>query len=74
MKAIGDINTVRARVILAGYRSVSAWARVHGYLPVTVRRVIYDWGQRTDIPHGGIGRQVMSDLRMTLTLGERETA
>lgn len=70
MNTIGDMNTVRAQLMLAGYRSLAAWAKAHGYLPVTVRRVIYDWGQRPETPHGGIGRQVMRDLRATLGVRE----
>lgn len=72
MQTIGNMHTVRAQVMLAGYRSLAAWAKAHGYLPVTVRRVIYDWGQRPEQPHGGIGRQVMRDLKKTL--GVREAA
>jgi len=72
MQTIGDMNTVRAQVMLRGYRSLAAWAVAHGYLPVTVRRVVYDWGQRPDRPHGGIGRQVILDLKKTLN--QREAA
>jgi len=63
---IGDMNTVRAKLLLAGWFSVSQWARAHGYLPVTVRRVIYDWGTKGVEPLGGIGRQIMADLRRTI--------
>lgn len=74
METIGDLNTVRAKVILAGYHSLSAWAREHGYLPVTVRWVVRNWGHRIDPPHGGIGRQIMSDLRATLGAPKAEAA
>lgn len=67
MEAIGEMTQVRGKLALAGYRSVRSWADRHGYKAVTVRRVIYDWGCRSDRePHGGIARQVMSDLRRTL--------
>ncbi|MFZ5510871.1 hypothetical protein [Thermomonas sp.] len=72
MRPIGDINTVRARLLMRGWRSVAAWAEAHGYLPVTVRRTIYQWGERPQAPHGGVGRQIMADLQKTLS--EREAA
>ena len=66
MKPIGDMTTVRAKLMLRGWRSLSAWAVAHGYLPVTARRAIYDWGQREERPLGGINRQIMASLRRTL--------
>ena len=66
MEAIGDMNTVRAKLLMRGWRSLSAWAIAHGYLPVTARRAVYDWGMRTERPHGGINRQIIADLRKTL--------
>lgn len=72
MKPIGDTNTVRAKLLMAGWRSLSAWAIAHGYMPKTVWRAVADWGQRTDRPLGGINRQIMRDLRRTL--GEKEVA
>lgn len=71
MKKLGDMNEVREKLRARGWSSVAAWARAHGYLPVTVRRTVYDWGGRADRdPLGGIGRQIVRDLRRTL--GEQE--
>jgi len=67
MKAIGNMQQVRMQLMLRGYRSVEAWAQAHGHISASVRRAIYDWGMRSDRePHGGITRQIMSDLRATL--------
>ena len=71
---LGDMQAVRARLAKAGYPSVRAWAQAHGYLPVTVRRTIYWWGMRTDQPLGGIGRQIIADLRLTVDGDERHVA
>lgn len=72
MKPIGDMNTVRARLLMAGWRSLSAWAVAHGYSQKTAWRAVKDWGLRADRPLGGINRQIMSDLRKTI--GEQEVA
>lgn len=72
MKPIGDMNAVRAKLLLAGWRSLSAWAAAHGHNPKTVWRTVTDWGRREDRPLGGINRQIMRDLRRTL--GESEVA
>lgn len=75
MKPIGDVNEVRAKLLMRGWRSLSAWAVAHGYLPGTVRRAVYDWGPRAERPWGGINRQIMADLRKTLAEdAEREVA
>ncbi len=67
MKAIGNMQQVRTQLMLRGYRSVEEWAQSRGYISASVRRAIYDWGQREDRePHGGITRQIMADLRKTL--------
>jgi hypothetical protein len=67
MKQLGDMNEVKTKLQARGWSSVAAWARAHGYLPVTVRRTVYDWGRRVDRdPLGGIGRQIIRDLRRTL--------
>ncbi len=71
MKKLGSMSEVRARLQARGWSSVAAWARAHGYLPVTVRRTVYEWGGRADRdPHGGIGRQIVRDLLRTM--GEQE--
>lgn len=64
---LGDATTVRGKLALAGYRSITDWAHKHGVKPVTARRVVYDWANRTDRdPHGGIARDVMQKLRRTV--------
>lgn len=71
---LGDATRVRGLLALAGYRSITAWAEANGIKPVTARRVIYDWANRADRdPHGGVAREVMKKLRMTLA-EEREAA
>lgn len=70
MKAIGNINQVRSKLLMRGWYSVSEWARAHGYKDGTVRRAIYDWGERDNTPLGGINRQIIADLRKEL---EEET-
>ncbi|MEW5885875.1 MAG: hypothetical protein AB1735_04130 [Pseudomonadota bacterium] len=66
MKPIGTMQRVRRGLILRGWNSVDEWARAHGFLAGTVRRVVYDWGMRDREPLGGIGRQVMAALRAEL--------
>jgi len=66
MKPIGDFSSVRRRLMMRGWHSVEEWARCHGYMPGTARRVIYDWGLRDKEPLGGIGRQIMAALRAEL--------
>lgn len=64
---VGDLRTVRAKLVLAGWPSMKAWAEAHGYKRVTVSFAIRSWGMRTDrTPHGGLARAVMADLRRTL--------
>jgi len=67
MKAIGDTSRVKALLMLRGWRSMSAWARAHGYLPVTVRVTVAKWGLRSDKePHGGLSREIIKKLRAEL--------
>ncbi len=64
MQARKNMQEVRAALIMRGWHSVAAWAVAHGYMPITVRRYIYDWWHRTDRePLGGIARQIGKDLR-----------
>lgn len=68
---LGDATKVRGRLAMAGYRSITHWADAHRIKPVTARRVIYDWADRDDRdPHGGIARDVMFKLRLTLEVAE----
>lgn len=61
-----NMNQVRAALIMRGWNSVSQWALAHGFVPITVRRCIYDWWHRTDRPLGGINRQIVAALRSEL--------
>ncbi|MCU0963576.1 MAG: hypothetical protein MUF08_00630 [Burkholderiaceae bacterium] len=64
---VGDLRTVRAKLVLAGWPTMKAWAEAHGYQRGTVSYAIRSWGMRTDRqPHGGLARAVMGDLRRTL--------
>jgi len=75
LKPLGNATEVRGKLALAGYRSITEWADRNGIKPVTARRVIYDWSNRTDRePHGGIARDVMRKLRSTLRIDELEVA
>jgi hypothetical protein len=67
VQPLGDMNRVRMLLLMRGYRSLSAWAKAHGFKPVTARRVVYDWAHRGDRePHGGIARDLMRKLRETV--------
>lgn len=68
-EGIGDAITVRGKLALLGWPSVAEWARAHGYDRQIVGWTICRWGNRTDRrPHGGLTRQVLVDLRATLSL------
>lgn len=75
-QAMQNMREVQAVLLKRGWRSVQAWAVANGFLPVTARRVIYDWWHRTDrLPHGGIGRQIIQALREEKArIGERRAA
>lgn len=63
MRPVGNIKQVRRALAARGWNSVGEWARAHGFLEGTVRRVVHEWGERDREPWGGIGRQVMAALR-----------
>lgn len=68
--ALGTVLSVRGRLAQLGWFSMSAWAQAYGYPRGSVQAAVRTWGQRTDrIPHGGIARAVMRDLRTTLDQG-----
>lgn len=72
MQAQLNMREVRAALIMRGWNSVAEWAVAHGFVPITVRRVIYDWWHRADRePLGGIGRQIMAALRAELEKPEQ---
>lgn len=62
-QALQNMREVKAALLLRGWPSVAAWAAAHGFMPVTVRRAVYDWWHRDREPLGGIGRQIMAALR-----------
>lgn len=58
-----------------GERSISAWARRHGFLPTTAARTLHRWGRRTDRrPHGGIARAIIAQLTADLARAGRGSA
>lgn len=62
-----NMQQVRAALLIRGWRSLADWAKANGFLPVTARRVVYDWWHRHDRdPLGGVARQVMAALRSEL--------
>ena len=65
-------SMVRGQLLLLGWSGVDEWAKAHHYKAPTVCVTLRNWGARTDRePHGGLGRQIMRDLRTTLELGVR---
>lgn len=67
---LGEPLAVRARLMTLGWHNLTEWARAHGHNPVTVYSVVRIWGQRSDrIPHGGLSRAVVKDLRATMNMG-----
>lgn len=70
-EGIGDRTTVRGKLALLGWHSLREWALAHGYDRQLAAYTIKTWGNRTDRkPHGGLTRQVMRDLRETLSTGK----
>jgi hypothetical protein len=64
---VGNALVIRGRLNLLGWKSINAWAQVHGYKSGSVLAAVRTWGLRTDrAPHGGISRAVMRDLRLTI--------
>lgn len=69
---LGDMLSVRARLMTLGWPNMATWARSHGYAHATCCYVVRTWGQRPDrAPHGGINRAIVKDLRDTLNNGIR---
>lgn len=69
---LGNNLAIRARLLTLGWPSLAEWSRKHGYKNPTVVIVMKTWGQRTDrMPHGGISRAIVRDLRATMTQGIR---
>jgi hypothetical protein len=66
----GSRDPAAARILAAlaeRHGGVVRWAEARGYRWRTVYRVIEIWGPRRDrAPWGGIGRQIMADLRADL--------
>lgn len=46
--------------------SLHAWAIKNNWPPRTVYTTVERWGHREDRPLGGIGRQIMADLKREL--------
>lgn len=73
-QALQNMREVKAALLLRGWPSLSAWAEAHGFLPVTTRRVVYDWWHRDSRPLGGIGRQIIAALRAEMAQPQRRKA
>lgn len=72
---LGNALSIRGKLHLLGWRSFDVWAQANGYKAGTVRTTVRTWGERTDrTPHGGISRDVMRDLRLTLAKNIRPTS
>jgi hypothetical protein len=68
----GNSLKVRSQLMALGWASLAKWAKAYGHKPVTAGVVVRTWWHRTDrIPHGGLSRLVMADLRTTLDKGIR---
>jgi hypothetical protein len=46
-----------------GFKSLSHWARVNNFPVDTVVTCVQRWGDRSDMPLGGIARNIMTQLR-----------
>lgn len=72
---LGDSLTVRGRLALLGWASLTAWATAHGYSRQHTCIAIRVWGNpRKDSrrgPHGDITRRIVDDLSATLNEGRR---
>lgn len=67
---LGDMLSVRARLMSLGWPSMAAWAKAHGYMHQSVCAAVRIWGLRSDrTPHGGISRAIVRDLRITMDDG-----
>jgi hypothetical protein len=71
MQALGDSVTVRGRLALLGWRSLTAWAEAHGFTQDHTHHAIKTWGRpRADKrkgPHGGMTQAILRELLATLT-------
>ena len=66
----GSSLKVRSALMALGWKSMAHWATTFGHKPVTAGVVVRTWWHRADrIPHGGLSRLVMADLRATLRDG-----
>ena len=69
---LGDMLSIRARLMLLGWANMASWARAHGYTHQASCYVVRTWGQRPNrAPHGGINQALLRDLRATLAQGTR---
>lgn len=70
---LGDRLTIRGRLMLLGWPSITAWSVAHGYPKTSVDAVIGTWGLRTGnrVPHGAVSCAVVHDLRHTMDAGIR---
>ena len=75
VSALGDVTTVRGRLALLGWRSLSAWAKAHGYDRTHVDYAVRTWGRpghgKARACYGGITLAILRDLAATITHSRR---
>lgn len=73
--ALGDPTTVRGRLALLGWKSLSAWAKAHGYDRTHVDYAVRTWGKpdhgKARSCYGGITLAILRDLAATITHSRR---
>jgi hypothetical protein len=77
VEALGDPTTVRGRLALLGWKSLSAWAAAHGYDRKMVDYAVRTWGRpghgKARTCYGGITMSILRDLAVTITEQQRPT-
>lgn len=67
---LGDSVTVRGRLAMLGWRSLTAWAEAHGFTQDHTHHAIKTWGRprsdRRKAPHGGMTQAILLELLATI--------
>lgn len=75
VEALGDPTTVRGRLALLGWRSLSAWAAAHGHDRKMTDYAVRTWGRpghgKARACYGGITLAILRDLASTITESRR---
>lgn len=70
VETLGDPVTVRGRLAMLGWKSLSAWAHAHGYPRQYVDHAVRTWGRpghgKKRACYGGITLAILRDLATTL--------